>query len=401
MSPSPFRSALLPLLAAAAAAACSSPGELEGAAAARSRGASVLAGEEAEAKPPGEASRPADPWLDDARVLARVNGRVLTLREVRHAMGPAYDQYLDRREDLARFVQARVKDLVIRRLAIEEARRIGFTVDDEDLERETERAERAAAEAGTTLAQTIRDLGMTRREWDDRTRDDILFQRALYYFTGQFPGRFYDEDRFRPAVDFFVRPGEIRAYGEKHREELGILRPAQATLRVLDLRKDSFRGPGATEEEAWRLCGRAVDAVEERLRAGESFADLARELSAGPEAPTGGLVGPFLREGPLRAEYREWAFREGRAEGDVSQRLRLPSGYVLLYMERLEPERVRPIEEWAPEARERLLNLKKTIAWNEVQIALLEEAAVSPRDLRDGLLSGLRSSTRRVREELE
>ena len=121
--------ALLAAAVAAAAAGCKSPPELEGAAAARSRGAAVEARPDAAG---GGTSAPVDPWLDDARVLARVNGKIITLREVRHAMGPAYDQGLNQRDELAAYVAARVRDLVIRRLVVEEAKRIGFASSDED-----------------------------------------------------------------------------------------------------------------------------------------------------------------------------------------------------------------------------------------------------------------------------
>ena len=102
----------------------------------------------------------------------------------------------------------------------------------------------------------------------------------------------------------------------------------------------------------------------------------------------------------LRREYREWAFREGRKDGDLSPRFAPPTGLVILRMERFEPERVRPIEEWAPEARARLLDVKRTLAWNDVQAALLEGASVQPSDLKASLLAQLRGNGRRLREEL-
>ena len=242
---------------------------------------------------------------------------------------------------------------------------------------------------------------MTRREWDDRTREDVLYQRALFYFTGQFPDQFYDEERYRPAVDFFVRPGEIRAFGEAHRAEFGIESPPSATLRFLDLRVDSYREAGSPESAAWDRCAKAMDAAEERLHDGTPFADLAREISEGPEASRGGLAGPFLAGDPLREEYRSWAFREGRKDGDVSPRFRNPAGLVLVYMERFEPARSQPIEEWAPRVREHLLDLKKTVAWNEVLIGLLEGGSVTPADLKQLLLGQLRANNRRLREDLE
>ena len=389
------------LVLAALPAACAGPEPLTGAAAARSRGASLSAEEEAAAAPPADSSRPADPWLDDARDLARVNGQIITLREVRQSMGRSFDDYLDRRDALAAFVNRKVQDLVVRRVVVEEVKRVGFIVSDEDMEQETAEREKQAARAGDTLAQNLRDMGMTRTEWNHRTKDEILFRRAFFFFTGQAPGKFYDEDRFRPAVDLYVGPVEVRRYAENHGDVLGIVRPAEATVRMIDLRNDTFRGPGVSAEEAARLCDRAMDAVEERLRAGEDFGILAKELSEGPEAKEGGLFGPFRADSPVRQEYRDWAFREGRADGNLSPRFRLPAGLLLLRLEHLEPARSRPIEEFAPEVRARLVDLKTTLAWNDVQIALLEQACVEPATIKTDLLGQLRANNRRVREELQ
>ena len=51
--------------------------------------------------------------------------------------------------------------------------------------------------------------------------------------------------------------------------------------------------------------------------------------------------------------------------------------------------------------REHLLDLKKTVAWNEVLIGLLEGGSVTPADLKQLLLGQLRANNRRLREDLE
>jgi peptidyl-prolyl cis-trans isomerase SurA len=391
------------LIAAALAAGCASS-ELTGAAAARSRGAALPPpGPEDAAAPAGEAAPAApavrrDPWLDDASVIARVNGEVLTLRHVRHRMGRAYDEFLDQRDQLAQLVQKETRGLVLERLVIAEAKRLGLTVSDEEMEEMEEAEAKQAAKSRTTVAQTLLDIGITRREWEQGLRDRRLQARAYWFFTGLFPERFYSEEVYRPAVDAYVSPGEVRAWGEANRERLET--PDQATLRVIDLRVTPHREAGATEEEAWRLCAAAVDGVEARLRAGEEFAAVAREVSAGPEREEGGLVGPIRPDGPVRAEFRDWAFRPGRKDGDVSERIRLPMGYVLLRMERREEARRPGIEEWGPGAREQLEGWKREAAWSRVQVRLLEEATVKPAAVKEAILASLREAVRKASAEI-
>ena len=391
------RAAAVLIASAALAAGCAGDPGLEGAAAARSLGASVEGDPPAESKPAAPA-KPVDPWLDDATRLAQVNGKVITLRQVRHRMGPAYEQYLDRRDDLARLVHARARDLVEQQVVVEEAKRVGLRVTDEDMDRDEEQQEMEAAKKGDTVEQYLHDMGMTRREWDENRRNDIYYGRARYYFTGEAPARFYAEDRFRPRVDIFVTPDEVRAFGEAHRAEIET--PESAAIRVIDLRRDSFREAGSDDEEAWRRCGLAMDAVEERLRAGEPFADVARQVSQGPEAPRGGLMDPFGREGSIRPEYREWAFADGRKEGEVSPRMRLPTGYVILSLEKREAARSPAIEEWGPRVRASLLELKRRLAWAQVLAGLLEEASISPAGFRDTLLEEARAAVRVLSRQL-
>ena len=382
---------------AALAAGCAGNPELEGAAAARSLGASVEGDPPVEAKPAAP-SKPVNPWLDDATRIANVNGKVITIRQVRQKMGPSYEQYLDHPEDLARLVHARARDLVEQQVVVEEAKRVGLRVTDEDMEWDEEQQEKEAAKKGDTVDQYLHDVGMTRREWDENRRNDIYYGRARYYFTGAAPARFYAEDRFRPSVDTFVTTDEVRAFGEAHRSEIET--PETATIRVIDLRRDSFREAGTDDEEAWRRCGLAMDAVEERLRAGEPFADVARQVSEGPEASRGGLCDPFGREGSILSAYREWAFAGGRTEGEVSRRMRLPTGYILLRLEKHEAARSPSIEEWGPGVRASLLELKRRLAWAQVLVRLLGEASIAPAAFRDMLLEESRAAVRALSRQL-
>ena len=389
-------------LLAAALAGCASDVELQGAAAARSRGADVPKDAPAAAGEAGDAAAPArpyDPWLDDTRRLATVNGRVITLAQVRHDMGPAYEQYLDRRDVLAGFVAKKVRDLVQRRIVIDEGKRIGLSVIDEDMDRDEEKEARKAAAAGTTIEQNLRDFGMTRREWDEARRERMLYQRSQAYIMGLFPDFAYDVDRYRPSVDAYVSPSEIRRWGKRHRAVLDS--PKTVSLRILFLVAEDFSPAGGTVDDAWRLCGEALDAVEKRLEAGEPFAAVTALGRRFPGAGEGGLYPPVTSaSGDLRSQYREWAFAPERKAGDRSGRMKVPAGFVVLFVEGIAEARSPDIEDWGPVAHAEIEGRRRALAWVEVQIALLEESAVSPPDLKASILREQREEARRLRREL-
>jgi len=70
-----------------------------------------------------------------------------------------------------------------------------------------------------------------------------------------------------------------------------------------------------------------ADRVLQRLKSGEDFASLARELSVDPTASDGGSMGP-VDPSSLRAELREAL--KGIVPGQITSVVRVPSGYAIL-----------------------------------------------------------------------
>jgi len=173
-------------------------------------------------------------------------------------------------------------------------------------------------------------------------------------------------------------------------------------VRILYACTEDFAAPGTSPEEAWRTCEKAVEGFLERVKAGESFAAIADLGRRFPGAGPGGLYPAVTStSGDLRSQYREWAFADERTEGEISAPMKVPAGYVVLRLEKRE-DAVKPdIEEWSPLARAEIEGRKRALAWAECQARLLEEAAVSPADLKASLLAELRAEARRLRRELE
>lgn len=127
-----------------------------------------------------------------------------------------------------------------------------------------------------------------------------------------------------------VPPAEVDAALERERE-LAAGREESLRIRHIFLRADSTMSE--TERGAQRaLAGQLLD----RLRAGESFEQLAREYSQSETASGGGLLGG-LRRGKVDAVFEAAAF--ALEEGQVSEVVTTPHGYhVILLEERFTPQ---------------------------------------------------------------
>ncbi|MDG2285520.1 MAG: SurA N-terminal domain-containing protein, partial [Alphaproteobacteria bacterium] len=128
--------------------------------------------------------------------------------------------------------------------------------------------------------------------------------------------------------------------------------PALATARHILIAVE----PDADPEEIESARTRA-DAVRQRLAGGEDFAAVALEVSEDSGTrEEGGSLGPFSR-GARITEIEEVAF--ALQPGDLSEVFQSDSGFHVLRLDALQPERTRPFDEVAPElAREEILELR-------------------------------------------
>jgi parvulin-like peptidyl-prolyl isomerase len=139
--------------------------------------------------------------------------------------------------------------------------------------------------------------------------------------------------RYEVGSRVAVSDPELQAYYDEHQEEFRI--PAEATIREIVL---------LAEDEATREQRRA-EAEQVRVRVttgGESFADVARELSEAGTNAEGGLLGP-LKRGELSDELEQVAF--SLPPGDVSEIIEMPYGFHLCKVESRSESRVPPLEE--------------------------------------------------------
>ncbi len=148
---------------------------------------------------------------------------------------------------------------------------------------------------------------------------------------------------------------EVRAYYENHPEEF--VEPEQVAASHILVE---------TEELA-----RSVKA---RLDAGESFNDLALELSTCPSKEVGGALGLFER-GKMVPEFEEVAFE--LELGEISGPVKTQFGYHIIQVDNIKPEGVQSYEKAKQKIAGELYNEKKQQAYDEYTKRLRQEYEVN------------------------
>ncbi len=101
----------------------------------------------------------------------------------------------------------------------------------------------------------------------------------------------------------------------------------------------------AARVEAWHIMVESEEDADEamhRLRQGESFDEVARQMSVAPDASRGGEMG-MVRRGDLSQGMEEVVF--GLSEGDISPVTRSEYGYHIFMLERHEEPRLKDLDE--------------------------------------------------------
>ena len=144
----------------------------------------------------------------------------------------------------------------------------------------------------------------------------------------------------------------------------------RATVREIQVRLRPDGKPERTEEEALAR----AEALAEQVRSGGDFAALTRKESDAPEtAESGGLIEAVSR-GMMAPEWEEAVFALGPDE--ISDPIKLPWGYAIVRMEKLERELPEDFDSRKQELLLRLVQEKQDRAWADYHQELREKAEI-------------------------
>jgi len=143
-----------------------------------------------------------------------------------------------------------------------------------------------------------------------------------------------------------VTDDDVRGYYQSHLAEFS--GDEQAKLRLILLQVPAGAPP--SEDARVKATGEALLA---RLAAGEDFADLARQVSQGPGAASGGDLG-WVKKGTMPIDLERVAFV--LAPGQNSGLVRAKTGWIILKADDRRAANAPPIEEVRDRIREKIGN---------------------------------------------
>ena len=268
------------------------------------------------------------------RIAAVVNGQPITLSEVeervqpelaRAASGPAGDA---QRKELLH--QALVQ-LIDERLVESDATSLGIEVTEDDIQRGVEQLARQNNLEPAQFREVLQQQGISLETVRDSLKRQQLVLRLLQYKVK--PRKVTDE--------------EVQAaYSSMNKS-------AEFEVRARDI---FIRAPDGSTPQQQEAAQVKADAALRRIRAGETFAKVARDLSDGPTAKEGGDMGWF-RRGQLIPAIEQPAF--SLEPGQVSGLLRTTGdrgGYHIVMVEGRRAIAAKPLSEVQEELRNRLSN---------------------------------------------
>jgi peptidyl-prolyl cis-trans isomerase SurA len=295
--------------------------------------ASAISGVPSFAQAPAAPATPASSSVVESMNLRFANGivavaeeKIITVADVMQYIGPLIPQVRERarterefQEELEKLQDSAIQDLVDRVLIVKEFRKdekrnipqhyVDNAISDEI-------AERFEGDRSKYLAY-LKAKGQTQRDYRREKEEDIIFQ----YMQGQ--------QRKSQSV---VSPVRIETYYNENKDRF--YREDEVHLRILQLTR--------TDDETDATLTERANVVHARLKAGEKFEAVAKEVSNDMKRSKGSDWG-WMKRSDIKKEFSDPAFE--LKKGEASKTILLPEGAFILFVEERKFAGIQPIDE--------------------------------------------------------
>jgi peptidyl-prolyl cis-trans isomerase SurA len=264
------------------------------------------------------------------RIVAVVNTEVITLSELEEEItdmkrqarqrfsGPELDGRLRQIDYMG------LNRMIERKLQLQIAKRRGIKVTDEEVKDAVVR---------------LRRMGETPDENDPKEMAAIKDQLMAMRLVNQ-----------QVRAGLIVSDEEIRRFYDQHRERFML--PGEVRLSQILIALGSASGLLSVREKTAQ--------INDLLKKGERFEDLALRYSEGPEGRRGGNLG-YVRLGDILPQIQKAI--EGLAPGQVSEPIPSPVGMHIIRVDDRKPAQYRPFEEVKEDIRNAVYQLKTDEAY--------------------------------------
>ncbi len=272
------------------------------------------------------------------RIVAVVNDDVITLRELNLVLEPYLAKVKSlgyppdkEKEALYKLREDLLIQLVDSKLADQEIKRIKISVDEKEIDSVIERMKETRFFTDEELRAALSQQGLTMEEYRARLKDQLLRARLV---TQEVKSK------------IVITEEDIKSYYDSKPELYG--GEKRYHLRNIIMRIPSFASRTQKDEIKNRM-----QAVMDRLGAGESFESLARSYSEAPLAVEGGDLG-FFKLNTLSPQLQE-AIKSLKA-GEHTSILETDQGFQIFYIQEIETTKGKSLKEVTPEIQDKLYN---------------------------------------------
>jgi peptidyl-prolyl cis-trans isomerase SurA len=274
------------------------------------------------------------------QVLVKVNGDIITktdlerrqIEEIRRRLGSQVDEKAlqndaELKKVLLEITPKILVDAIDEMIVVQLGRDKGYRFTDDMFQRWlAELRKEQNLEDDAKFQQALKQEGMTLADLRRQVERGFIIQQV---------------QRDEVGSKLTITEEEARQYYLQHREEF--VEPASVTLReiTVDVPTTTQGGQAGVSVGAVDEAEKKIQAVRERVLAGEDFGKVAAEVSDAPSKANGGLIGPF-DVNDLSDTLRNML--EKMKPGDVTEPIRTSRGFQLLKLETKKDAVIQPFE---------------------------------------------------------
>ena len=272
-------------------------------------------------------------------VLVKVNGEILTKTDLeqrqvqalrQRGIQPSDDEALQKA--IADITPQLLVETIDEMLLIQRGKELGYTMSEEEFNRVVTRIRTDnKLDTDEAFEAALKQEGMTMADLRASLEKQMLVTRV---------------QQAEVLGKISISEEEARKYHADHIDQF--TQRGQVTIReILVAVAGTEKGVDAAADAEAKA---RAEAARKRIDAGESFEQVAADVSSSSSRANGGLVGP-LNPAELTPAFQE--LLKGLQPGEVSQVIRTPAGYQIVKLESQTPDKVLSPEE----ARDRIADL--------------------------------------------
>ena len=221
-----------------------------------------------------------------------------------------------------------LRDMIDKQLLLSRGKELGINADAEVIRRLDEIRKQNKLDSMEALEKAVAQSGVSYEDFKASIRDGVITQMVVRDEVGR---------RLQPPTQ-----AQEQAFYEAHKQEFA--QPEQIKLSEI-----LVPTPADANDAAIAQAQTKADGLEARLKAGESFEDLAKANSGGPTAAQGGDLGMYKR-GALAKVLEDQTF--DLKAGEWTAPIRTKQGFVILKVTEHQVAGIAPMKEVEPQIQE-------------------------------------------------